>query len=109
METILIYGASDDLIEVAGCDGADEFNHYEREPWVGDLVAPDGSAMRVHVLFDGCWHVAVGQVAEDRPFPGWHTLTVMPGAEQIPAYSTGLLVHAPEGTKLVTGAEPDGR
>ena len=60
--TVTIYGASDDLVEVAGCEGADEFNVRGR--WQGDLVAPGGTEqMRVHCWYDddGCWQVGVGQ------------------------------------------------
>lgn len=97
---ITIYGASDDLVEVYGCDGADEFNTYERSAlmWHGDLRAPDGTAMRVNVLYDdgGCWSVAVGQVDEDTPFPAWPVVHRQEGS-----YSTAAVVDAPEGTELV--------
>lgn len=94
---ITIYGASDDLIEVEGCDGADEFNSYERGPvmWRGDLIAPDGDAMRVHALYDGCWSVAVGQVDEDKPLPDWDIDVFQEGH-----YSTGVKIDAPQGTRL---------
>lgn len=97
---ITIYGASDDLIEVEGCLGADEFNSYEHGPvmWRGDLIAPGGvEAMRVHAVFDGCWSVAVGQVDEDVPLPSW-PVTVRQH-RSIP-YSTVVEVAAPDGTRL---------
>lgn len=95
---ITIYGASDDLIEVEGCEGADEFNSYEHGPvmWRGDLIAPDGDALRVHALYGGCWSVAVGQVDEDRPLPDWDIDVFQEGR-----YSTGVKVDAPQGTRLV--------
>ncbi|WP_141576074.1 hypothetical protein [Actinomadura sp. WMMA1423] len=107
---ITIYGASDDLIEVAGCEGADEFNVYGSDAmgpvmWHGDLIAPSGAAMRVHVLYDGCWHVAIGQVDESIPLPDWptqirqHTGGMFPGDRPI-SYSVVLTVEAPEGTRL---------
>jgi hypothetical protein len=96
---IRIYGASDDLIEVEGCEGADEFNSYQPGPvmWSGNLRAPDGEQMRAHVVFDGCWSIALGQVDEADPLPEWpisirqHTNT---------HYSTMVEIDAPDGTVL---------
>ena len=92
---IQIYGASDDLIEVAGCEGAGEFN--TRLTWHGDLIAPGGEAMRIHVFYDGCWHVAVGQADEGIPLPPWPVSFV-----QHPdiGYSVLASVSAPDGTRL---------
>ena len=116
---ITIYGASDDLVEVDGCEGADEF-YVKSVPdghvcWHGDLIAPGthaGEQMRVHAIYDGCWHFAAGQVDEDVPFPLW-PLTIRPGsgmtdaarkgtAPYIPAYTVVLSVDAPEGTRLTS-------
>ena len=98
---IRIYGASDDLIEVEGCKGADEFNSYERGPlmWSGELRAPNGDAMRAHALFDGygCWSVALGQAGDDRPFPEWPVkLRQCTHVD----YSTMVEIDAPDGTVL---------
>jgi hypothetical protein len=103
---ITIYGSSDDLIEVEGCEGADEFNSYEQGllMWRGDLVAPDGSQMRVHAVLDGCWSFAVGMVDEGAPLPRWPLTIDQGGAEHsrpgYPTYSTVVLIDAPEGTRL---------
>lgn len=99
---ITFYGASDDLVEVDGCEGADEFNHYSGAPWRGTLVAPDGAAMVVHLFYDDCWHVGVGQVDEDQPLPSWPLVFASGpgGGSQIPKYSTALTVDAPDGTRL---------
>jgi hypothetical protein len=99
---VTIYGASDDLVEVTGCDGADEFTHYNGI-WHGDLIAPDGWAMRVHAYYDrdGCWQVGAGQVAEDTALPDWPVQLVQPGTGPVPKYSTGLTVEVPDGTRLV--------
>lgn len=98
---ITIYGASDDLVEVAGCDGADEFN---TDDWFSDLIAPDDSRMRVHCRFEinGCWSVGVGQVDEDHQLPGWPvTITQAPAMNpDNPGYSALLTIDAPEGTHL---------
>ena len=94
---ITIYGGSDDCIDVAGCEGADEFLSYETHSmWRGDLIAPDGSQMRVHALYDGCWHLAVGQVDEGIQLPAWPTAIT----QHESGYSALLAIDAPEGTRL---------
>lgn len=99
---ITIYGASDDLVEVEGCEGADEFN---ADDWFGDLIAPDGSRMRVVAEYKahGCWLVGVVQVDEKYQLPGWPvTITQAPAMNpDNPGYSVLLSIDAPEGTKLV--------
>lgn len=100
---ITIYGASDDLVEVDGCPGADEFNVYRTDGaimWHGDFVASGTHAseqMRVYAIFDSCWHFSVGQVHEDLPVPDWGNII-----QQAPdcAYSAILSIEAPEGTRL---------
>jgi hypothetical protein len=99
---IVFYGASDDLVEVAGCEGEDEFCianvKDDQVCWHGDLVAPGGrEQMCVSAIYDGCWSFAVGQTMEDVPFPDWGN-----GFGQSPdvAYSVELRIDAPEGTRL---------
>ena len=98
---IRIYGACDDGVIVEGCEGADEFDTYERGPvmWRGDLVAPNGDTMKAHALFsdDGCWSVALGQVTEDHPFPEWPVKVRQHTSRD---YSTMVEIDAPDGTKL---------
>lgn len=110
MTTITIYGTSDDLVEVDGCDGADEFN--TRGDWQGDLIAPDDSAMTVYARFElsGCWSLGIGQVDEDHQLPGWPvTITQAPAMNpDNPGYSALLTIEAPDGTKLVDVAGCDG-
>lgn len=96
MTTIRINGASDDLVEVAGCKGADEFTYPSQGPWRGDLIAPDGGQLRLHVfLSDGCWQVAVGQVDENVALPDWPL-----SFRQESSYAVELAVEAPDGTRL---------
>ena len=107
---ITIYGASDDLVEVQGCEGADEFGVYN-DRWQGDLVGPDATQqMRVHCWYDdgGCWQVGVGQTIEDCQLPAWPiTITQQPhGREGVPGYSARLAIDAPEGTRL-TNVKPE--
>jgi hypothetical protein len=100
---ITIYGASDDLVEVDGCEGADEFN---ADDWSADLIAPDGDQMRVYVRYEltGCWSVGVGQADEGHQLPGWHVAisqapAMSPGN---PGYSAKLTINAPAGTRLAS-------
>lgn len=99
---IKISGASDDLVEVEGCKGADEFSYPAKGPWRGDLISPDGGQVRVHVMYDGCWHVAVGQVDEDVALPAWPM-----SFHQASSYATELRVEAPEGTRITNTGEAD--
>lgn len=103
MIKIEAYGASDDLVEVEGCSGGDEFTHYNAGIWRGDLVAPDGGSLRLHIFYDGCWHVAVGQVDEEFNFPNWP----ISFRQEAAGYSTVLTVEAPDGTRLTNVGKAD--
>ena len=104
---IKISGHSDDIVDVEGCEGADEFYvaHVTdgSVSWHADLVAP-GAAEQVQVSAfigggdgDGCWHVALGQPLESVPFPSW---PVEFGQDKN-GYSVLVTIDAPEGTRLV--------
>ena len=107
MTTITIYGASDDLVEVAGCPNADEFNS---DDWHGDLCSPGSGTMRVYARYepDGVWSVGVSQVDEDHQLPGWPvTITQQPAMNpDNHGYSALLTIEAPDGTYL-TGLDED--
>jgi hypothetical protein len=110
---ITFYGRSDDLVEVEGCTGADEFYAADvsiagaEACWKADLVAPATWAreqMRVRAIYDGCWSFAVGQVDEDLPMPAWAlTLTTHESG-----HSVELRIDAPEGTRLTNIWPPQG-
>ena len=106
--TITVYGASDDLVEVAGCTNADEFNS---DDWHGDLCAPDGTTMRIHARYEihGCWSVGVSQVDEEYQLPGWPVTITQAAAmsPDKPGYSALLTIEAPEGTYLTGLDEGD--
>lgn len=104
---ITIYGASDDLVEVDGCEGADEF---PSDDWSGVLVGPDGvQQMRVYCRYEsnGCWSVGAVQIDEQYQLPEWPvTITQAPAMNpDNPGYSALLTIDAPEGTRLVTEAD----
>lgn len=99
---ITIYGASDDLVEVDGCEGAGEFSS---DRWDGVLIAPLAQEqMRVHCWYDenGCWQVGVGQVDEAIQLPSWPvTITQAPAMNPDNAgYSALLTIDAPAGIRL---------
>lgn len=54
MDTVTIYGASDDLIEVEGVI-REEFGHYDDDPAL--VTCSDGTALRVVYDHDGIWRV----------------------------------------------------
>jgi hypothetical protein len=115
---ITIYGFSDDLVEVEGCEGAGEFSGDGNDRWQGDLVGPDvKEQLRVHCWFDddGCWQVGAGQTIEDCQMPPWPvTITQKPHAMHDRTgqlgYSLQLNIDAPRGTRLtnVKPARDDG-
>jgi hypothetical protein len=99
---ITIYGASDDLVEVEGCEGADQFyvlgSAKEGEVcWRANLVGPGATEqMAVGAIYNGCWHLVVGQPLEDVLFPEW-PLTI---TQHESGYSVLLSIDAPAGTRL---------
>jgi len=77
MKTLLIYGASDDLIYFEGISGGDEFGIYNADDGIVhgefEIVSGEGR-MRVYPVYDGCWMFAVGQVwdsSKTYPLPSW--------------------------------------
>lgn len=100
MTTIItITGASDDLVEIEGCKGADEFSYPSEGPWRGDLISPDGGQLRIHVFMssdDSCWHVAFGQVDEGIPMPDWP----IAWKNTPKLYAAEAIVTAPDGTRI---------
>lgn len=97
---IEITGGSDDLIEVSGCEGEDEYCNPESVlvKLSGNLVAPDGAGVRINALYDnGCWSFSVGLIDEDTPWPGWD----MEITEGDRPYNTLLTIDAPEGTRFI--------
>lgn len=102
---ITIYGASDDLVEVKGCIGADEFYALgDPDNWHADLIAPDGPQLRVHAAYErtGSWSVGASPFDEDEaPFPAWPvTIRAADAARREPPHSAVLEVDAPEGTRI---------
>jgi hypothetical protein len=103
---ITIYGASDDLVEIGGIDGLECDGEFNSDDWQGDLIAPDGTQMRVYCQYrlGGCWSVGVGQVDEELQLPGWPvSVTQAPAMNpDNPGYSALLTIDAPDGTRLAS-------
>lgn len=97
MQTAVFYGASDDLVEVEGVLGGDEFGVYQsgNGRYHGSFLL--GGEMRVHAIYDGTWSFAVGQVDEAVPLPDWPVRLKWPGGR---GYSTRLEIDVPEGVKV---------
>ena len=96
MATVTISGASDDLVEIEGIDGADEFYADSKDHWEGILEAPDGEAAIVYVDFqkNGTWTVALGQYEEDHALPSW------PQSYASEGYTVIATIEVPEGTTI---------
>jgi hypothetical protein len=90
MQTAAFYGSSDDLIEVEGVKGGDEFGAYSGAGILHGMFNVGGK-MRVYAIYDGCWMFAVGQVAEDIALPDWPVRI-----KQQHEYSTRLEIDVPD-------------
>lgn len=96
MKTVIIHGASDDLVWIAGCKGENEFNvNPHRNGYAGTFNL--GGKMRIHAIYDGCWSFAVGQVDEDIPLPDW-PIRVKQGIEN--RYTTAIEIDVPDDVKV---------
>jgi hypothetical protein len=98
MVEVLIYGASDDLVEVEGAiEGADEFNVHGK--WKRRLVSPEGESLIIRAEFspvgsDAEWLLSVENTST---YPDWPIrFTERPDREGDPA----LLIEVPQGTVL---------
>ena len=69
---VKIWGYSDDLIEVEGIDGSDEYSAADPYPWAGTITAPSGDQLLVRATFVGTddlnWVISVENTTR---FPSW--------------------------------------
>lgn len=104
MPTLTVYGASDDLIEADGIDGADEYNAVDGGRL--EVTGPNGQRFYIYAVNTpgAVWLVGVTQVDEDIPIPNWPMTLRQSKACR---YSSELVVDCPEGTKVqfLGGAE----
>lgn len=73
MKTVSIYGSSDDLIEIEGIKGANEFGLSGETCEEIDISRPFviGGKMKIYAIYDGCWHFSIGPVDEGIQIPNW--------------------------------------
>lgn len=71
MAIITFQGASDDLVEIDGAPGADEFNVYEENGYAGTWLVESLADVRflVDAYYRGTWSFAMRQADEGIPFP----------------------------------------
>jgi hypothetical protein len=114
VSAITICGGGDDLIEVAGCEGAGESgcsgSQEHALSWHAALTAPGGPAMQVMAWYGpgGCWLPGIGQAGADRELRSWPVTIARGGGRTSPAYGVVLPVGAPEGTHGGRLAGPPG-
>jgi hypothetical protein len=96
MQKAIFYGASDDLIEVKGVKGEDEFGAYNGDDLIHGVFNLGGK-MRIYAIYDGCWMFAVGQVDEEIPLPDWPIRIVQ--SRKVP-YSVELQIDVPDDVKV---------
>lgn len=101
MATITVYGSSDDLVEIGGVEGADEFSLGIDDSWVGVIEAPNGDTALLYVDLrqNGCWTSALGLYEEDYSLPNW-PMTISVDSARGNAYSTYTTIEVPDGTTI---------
>jgi len=101
VQTLRMYGHSDDLVEVEGIAGADE---YSATGWrdiasaaTFRLLGPEHSC-RIHAIYDdrGCWSFAVAPFEEGCQLPPWPVRLSL--SER--GHSTVLEMDVPTGTRI---------
>lgn len=101
METVTIYGASDDLIETHGIHGCDEFSRGGKLVYAGFITinAPDGGNLEIHCLYSGYWCFGVGSaMAPDYDkLPEWPIRRTFGTRKR---YSETLEIDVPDGAYL---------
>jgi len=99
MAVLTVFGSSDDLIELDGIEGADEFNDTSGT-WTGVIEAPDGDTALLYVDYrnNGTWTVALGLWEEDYTLPAW-PVEVVSGTE-FNSYTTLAKITVPDGTTV---------
>lgn len=102
---VSVYGASDDLIEWDGCDGADEFNVYN--PSFGEFLLESLAESEVMVVIVeytdlGSWSIALAPWMTDDgegvPMPSWPMSWAQPTG--CPDYSAHLTIECPDDVTL---------
>ena len=98
MQTAIFYGASDDLIEVEGVKGGDEFNVISDDTCVA--IFNVGGKMLVYALYGpmGVWGFGVSQIDDEVRLPDWPIRITNGEPDGMPAtiYTTKLEIDVPD-------------
>lgn len=94
MKTLIMYGASDDLIEFEGIPGADGFPAYSDSDLKDSFIV--GGVLKIYAIYDGCWHFSIGPVDEDILLPEWPIRYKM----HENGYSVQIEIDVPDNTAL---------
>jgi hypothetical protein len=99
MAKVRVYGSSDDLIEVEGIEGEDEFNET-KGGWVGVLESLDGDTALLYVDYrkNGTWTVTLGLWEDDYILPAWPIRLYSDKA--VNGYSVVAEITVPDGTTV---------
>lgn len=99
MPTAVFYGASDDLVEVEGIPGADEFDAYESELDTINAIFDVGGEVCVLAIYtgNGVWAFGVAQVDDENSLPDWPIRIVQ--SPDVP-YSVRLEIDVPDGVAV---------
>lgn len=98
---LLIYGASDNLVEMRGVHppGEGEFSVYSKPDaptlTATFLVTAGGYRMHVYAIYDGCWCFGLGQAEQDDPMPPWPILRAWSG------YTETVYINLPDDATVV--------
>ena len=107
MSEVIIYGASDDLVEVDGdaCEEFGAFGGWRGDPWNGAVLGPKDEGFRVSLRRGAGWEITVKQLLNGAPLPeGWQ-LSLVPSDEFDARLA--LLVTAPVDLRVVDLRPPE--
>lgn len=107
MKTLRMYGESDDLIEVEGIEGANEYypNVSHKDPYMATFIVEsqsEATGMQIHVLYDGCWSFAVS-ADDSETLPNWPMRRSWGGGR---GYSELLEIDVPDDAMIKQKEQP---
>jgi len=94
-----IYGSSDDLIEITGGPGANEFCVNSSGENIIVAAFSLGGKIKIYALYDTCWCFAVGKMDEYIPIPEDWKIETYPSKEN--DYSMELKITVPKDVGIV--------
>lgn len=99
MQTAIFYGASDDLVEVEGIKGGDEFTVDNKDGATFVL----GGRIRIRLEYGrgGVWTATIGQVNADVPLPSAPDWFIRVSRHPQVDYSVRVEVECPDDATLV--------